>query len=104
MKSLIYRTLFVLSLTGLLFAPATFATEEGVSEVENQTHLFERQGDDGGLAPLFMTPNSFTGESCSGACNCTTCVCTGTLSCCASGCGDCWAVADLFGCGGGTQE
>lgn len=37
---------------------------------------------------------------CSGACNCSTCVCQGTESCCVSGCGGCWAVLDDSGaCG-----
>lgn len=38
--------------------------------------------------------------SCSGACNCSTCVCEGSLSCCGGGCGACWESLDDEGaCG-----
>ena len=33
-------------------------------------------------------------ESCSGACNDTTCVCSGSFECCSLGCRLCWAVLD----------
>lgn len=33
-------------------------------------------------------------DSCSGACDCDVCVCSGTLSCCLDGCGACWFVLD----------
>lgn len=33
-------------------------------------------------------------DSCSGACDCDVCVCSGTLSCCLDGCDACWFVLD----------
>jgi hypothetical protein len=32
-------------------------------------------------------------DSCSGSCNCSTCSCYGTYSCCSAGCGACFDVA-----------
>jgi hypothetical protein len=41
--------------------------------------------------------------SCSGACNCSTCVCSGTESCCESGCNYCWGYLDGSGACGVSQ-
>lgn len=41
--------------------------------------------------------------SCSGSCNCSTCVCSGTYECCSAGCGGCFVVADSSGLCGGAQ-
>jgi hypothetical protein len=43
--------------------------------------------------------------SCSGECDCETCSCSGTLSCCMGGCGACWEFLDDEGyCGGVSVE
>lgn len=36
-------------------------------------------------------------DECSGSCNCTTCVCSGSESCCDAGCGYCWGYLDGSG-------
>lgn len=40
---------------------------------------------------------STTDEVCSGSCDCSTCECTGTLSCCVGGCEACWEYRDSRG-------
>jgi len=43
------------------------------------------------------SPFGKAGDSCSGACNCSTCVCNGSLGCCLDGCDFCWGVLDGSG-------
>ncbi len=41
--------------------------------------------------------------SCYGACNCSTCVCNGSLGCCIDGCEACWEFLDDGGACGAQQ-
>ncbi|AKJ02494.1 hypothetical protein ATI61_108118 [Archangium gephyra] len=98
-----------------VFAAAMMALV-GCGGVEAEQHELTRPGDQASPAALASSESrDFTsngqstqvegqvsasvaaaegGDTCSGWCNATTCSCTGTLECCASGCSACWYVLD----------
>lgn len=102
-----------------VFAAAMMALV-GCGGIEAEEHEFTRSPDEVSAAALAsqemrsfvsdgqtaqvegqLSASAATGEvmteaaaSCSGACNGTTCICTGDLDCCLVGCTICWAVVD----------
>ncbi|MEM1204798.1 MAG: hypothetical protein AAGN66_16335 [Acidobacteriota bacterium] len=96
--------LFLLAL-GLLFGAGTAIADDRAENVDADaigTHTITRE------APAetktdhvevfshewFDGPFSQGRDSCSGSCNASICVCSGSLSCCAAGCSACFDIVD----------
>lgn len=106
----LFRVLFVAILSTVVFAAAVFAGDredpKGPAAKAPHRVVLKRGGTVGTWNTLknfnHSVPSPFgkAADSCSGACNCSTCVCSGSLGCCLDGCDACWGVLDDGGaCG-----
>jgi hypothetical protein len=93
-------TAMALCLT-LLVAPAALAGERGEEareEAQERHVVTNAQAERGGPPGPEISFEEFVasleeGDSCSGVCDCFTCLCSGSLGCCLGGCDACFEVA-----------
>lgn len=83
-----------------LFAATAAAEKPAEPGKSEQQVVLQRPGADGeDKGPLQSFDHELqslfqeAAESCSGACNCSECVCSGSFECCLGGCVICWDVA-----------
>jgi hypothetical protein len=99
-----FQVILVVLCCALFSAPAVLNAAELASHagkkapVVHETVVLERNAEqkDPGATEAFDISSLFNkaAESCSGSCNCTSCTCSGSETCCAGGCGYCWGVLD----------
>ncbi len=100
-----FQVLFVAVLCTVVFVAAAFAGDredpKGNPGVKAPHRVvLKREGPVGTWNSMkqfnHSVPSPFgkAADSCSGACNCSTCVCNGSLGCCLDGCDFCWEVLD----------
>jgi hypothetical protein len=84
--------LVMLVVVTLAISPAVNAKGGGVVTLSRGSHDLKTAGSR--PTPFGNGGASSTADICSGSCNCSTCSCYGTLSCCIGGCEACWDYRD----------